>query len=367
MRIWLCIIALVFSIGLAGAAYRTGWFSKTWQEQIVGIPQLEAPDVVDAPVTEQGQLAEAKFSLTNRGKKQLVLTEFHSGCACDGLEVKEGDRYVRLTELRLEPLHSAEVRFVQSARGEIGGEIRNAIYFLTNDPAQPEAKVVVRIPTITGGATILPTHLEMGVLGVGGHYQATVDVYDRSGQNRPVESVSSSLPETIRVRFIPKGDCVNPPTGIDSTAFLGRVAVSAITDRAVDINGVIKVHLLSRPEKPDIVTINGRVAPQVDVAPATIALPLQSENGPVYQSSFICRSPFQAPFALTVAKCPPELVVTIDDRTAKTRHLITISMAGQTRLKDRVSECIYQVKLNAQFEGVSAIITIPVAVRMDSR
>lgn len=271
---------------------------------------------------------------------------------------------MRCATLTIESGRVADMRLVQRVRWEVGHEVKSAVTFRSNDPARPEATVVVRIPTVTGGVSFSPTVVTTGTLQVGGAaFESFVDVLDRGGQERRVDSVTSSHPHLIRVRFQPAAECPHPPTDLDAGKFLGRVVITVSTDRPEAVDGTVRVYLADRLDRPDVVAVRGRVAGLIETAPTAVVLPRHSEAGVLYKSSCVCRSPFGMPFTLSVRDCPPELAVTLAGTDSAAFHPVTISVPTPDRLPTKGGEVTFRITLVARFGEQSHEFTIPVTVR----
>src|SRR5437762_13835775 len=88
--------AIALPLGLAGVAYRHAYPRVLWGEPVASDPSLEMAETIDIGPQEFATIADAQFTVRNRGGSTLILDQFRSGCACNGFERKVGDAFYLL-------------------------------------------------------------------------------------------------------------------------------------------------------------------------------------------------------------------------------------------------------------------------------
>src|SRR5581483_1382420 len=64
-------------------------------------PIIEVPLSVDLGERERGEIAVGRFSIFNRGGKELIIDQIRTSCACSGLERETNGQFARIDSLRL--------------------------------------------------------------------------------------------------------------------------------------------------------------------------------------------------------------------------------------------------------------------------
>ncbi len=339
---------------------RSGLISTFWEDQILRVPRLSAPEFVEVPETEFGELSEAKFVISNNGKSRLQLANFRKGCTCDILGVKEGEKLVELTTLSLAPGEASEVSFIQKMRGEIGKEMNSLIAFETNDPSKPMASITIRVAKITGGLTIIPEFINTGLLQEGQIFESFLDLFGDPSSSNEIEKVVSTLPAIVTARFIPLSKTEYRPMDRVGKQFLGRVAIKLCGKTAANINCSVQVFLKSRPGQPDIVAVNGTIAKMVEAHPEMIVLPQHSEKGPIFQLSCSARSPFRKPFELKISDCPTGFAVDLDSTQPNTIHRIKVTVTDPIVASRLASKGSLKLTFTCIFDGINYDFSIPI-------
>ena len=202
-------ICAVVAFGLVGVFLHFfggrihSFFDSSDDTVAAGAPILECPAIVNVGPVEYGTVIEANFSVANRGGSELVLNEFRSGCTCESIEVKRGDSFVRVGEVRLKPNESALMRLVMSVSERARESMSSPIYFHTNVPDRPEARLVVDVPVILAGLSAVPRSVTFGEVPVGSDSRHLVQLFDARTVRRRISEVRSSDPERVRAKLLP--------------------------------------------------------------------------------------------------------------------------------------------------------------------
>ncbi len=356
-----CMLAVV--TGMLIAAYRSGSLHRLWDVHVLRHPVLDAPSVVELGPQEYGGHAEDRFAVTNRGGGELRLDNFRTACACDGVERKVGDRYVRLTDLTLAAGESAELRLVQQVRGRVGEPLRSAVYFRTNVPSVPEAAVVVSIPRVLGGVTAVPASAHVGAVPVGANVRQVIDLFDAAARPRVVKQVTSSDPSRFAVRLLPPDPATPARDGVHREAPIGWVEVVVDTTRTGPINGDIRLVLDDGQAVPDSIRVSGRVVASIEVMPSALVLPRSSNDGPIYSGICLCRSTAGHPLTLEPETAPPGISVTVTAAAggSPAAQLVTIAARSEPPAEASRPRSLV-VRLTATVDGVRHLLEIPVQV-----
>lgn len=335
-------------------------FRKLWGDFH---PKIEFPEFVEIGEIESGQLIDARFQLKNRGNKDLILKDFRSGCACDGLEYESDSGFVRFASLTVEPGKAVKVRLVQRARGLVGRTSKSFVAFLTNDPEKPEGLIEIRIKNITGGVSFSTNLIDTGPLRVGQKHEVLVEVFDKSGLGRSVQQVGSTIPGQVKVDFTPVSKIANIQPNQPEKELLGRLRISFETKIPGPIQGAAEIYISGQINEPGKILVKGRVAPMVEFAPSNVFLPRNSESGPLYKSNCIFQSPFGAPFALGVRHCPDNIQIAIDNTELATTHQVSISIKQSFLNEYSGIKKNFRIGLVAKVDGNEVDLSIPVTVQ----
>lgn len=94
--------------------------------------------------------------IRNTGKAPLTIDKIRSSCSCSGLEEVVNGKYMLSPSYSIDPGNEKKfvARFLVKTLPEIG--FNHTIYFLTNDPNYPEAKITFSIKQINYGCFAVP-------------------------------------------------------------------------------------------------------------------------------------------------------------------------------------------------------------------
>ncbi len=301
----LIILAMPLFAGLLGSAFFTGRLQAFYKVYIRRDPVLEMPTVLDLGKQERGKVVVARFKVANRGGGDLVLNQVRTTCVCSGLEWEVNGRFVPVDSLRLNPGQETEMAVRVVVRAQIGTEMRNAIFFHTNDPAIPEGGIVVAIPKVTGGINASPTQVLFGDIPVDTEVCQIIEIRDPATPPRAIREVTSTNPDRFTVCFRPArlGEG-SSGTKQSEGVLLGRIEVSPRTQTPGAFRGEVKIFLGDESRSPESILVTGRVVPMVEASPATLVLPRASGEGPLYFATSICRSTGGLPLQLSLQSAP---------------------------------------------------------------
>lgn len=259
-------------------------------------PVLACPSEVTIPAVEQTALAEARFTVANAGGGELVLSGFRTEYVCEGLEREVDGQFFRFRDVRLTPGESAVLRYQRGTNGAVGAAVRSPAWFKSNDPAVPEAVVVVTIEQILGGVTASPASVVLGAVPVGAAQERAVELSDSATPPRRIERVAIGGTGRVSVELVPPDRAALPWP--DGSRRVGRLVVRVAADGPGPIDDTISLFVAGRAT-PDTVRVTGRVEAPVDVSPPELHLPRASSAGPLYAADVLVRCPADA-----VVECP---------------------------------------------------------------
>lgn len=304
-RLVLVVCAVPLFAGLLGSAFLTGQLQSFHKAYIRRDPVLEMPSVLELGNQERGKVVVARFKVANRGGSDLVLDQVRTSCICSGLEREVDGRFAPVDSLQLKPGEETELAVRVAVRAEIGTEMRNGIFFHTNDPAVPEGALVVAIPKVTGGINASPTKVLFGSVPMNTEAHQLIEIRDPISPPRAIRQVLSTNPERFTVRFLPAEPAEGPPaTKHKDGVLLGLVKVTLRTQEPGTISGEIRIFLGDEARSPESIPVTGRVAPMVEASPATLVLPRASGEGPLFFGITVCRSTEGLPLQLTLVEAP---------------------------------------------------------------
>jgi hypothetical protein len=305
MRRRLVVLAGVVALGLGGYLVAGGAARLSPAPAPNPDPVLDCPEVVDVGEHEIHSLAVGRFTVTNRGGAELVLDNVRTSCACSGLEQERGDRFVRVTELRVPPGESVGLVIRRAVGGAVGVSLDSPVYFRTNDPAAPERALRLVVSRVKGGVEATPRSVAFGSVPVGKVVREVVDVTDEWPDARALDRVVSSAPGRVRVRQLPPEPS---PDGTGRGRPLARLEITVDTRSPAAVDDRVEVYVAGR-SFPTVVPVSGKVTAAVEVSPATVLLPRKSDSGPLYEATCLCRSTEGKPLTLRVESAPPDVRV----------------------------------------------------------
>jgi hypothetical protein len=275
-------------------------------------PVLDCPEIIDLGEQEWGQLATARFIITNRGGEELQIDHIQSSCSCAGLEREERDGFTRLTELRLGPGQEAHLALRVSVGGNAGGPARISLQFRTNDPARPLASVEVVIPLVTG-VTTLPRVLAFGNVPTGATAHQVFEILNLSRKERAVERVVSNNPDRFSARLLPPGVDGDGGASSGTESLIGRIEVRLETETPGPVDGAVEIYFSGSEGRTVSVPVMGHVAADVEVTPSTLLLPRVSGGGTLAYGDCLCRSTKGEPLRITLDSAPEGITIQVSD------------------------------------------------------
>lgn len=301
-----CIVGYVLVV--AFPAIRANWF-------LTGIqgPILDAPGEVHLGDREVGETAQSTFRIVNQGNADLILNDIRSSCTCLGIERVVDGKPIRVDSLRLGPKEQIELQVRISVRGQAGKPSVTPIAYRTNDPVRPESVLNVIISKVKGGLLTTPTSVSFGTVPSGSGASQKVIIRDEAVVSRKIVRVLSSRPERFTARLLPlQGNADNASQPFPGKP-IGCIEITLVNLEPGSIDGEIHVYTNERPDIPLAVPVEGRVAPVVEILPSSLVLPRQSDQGPIYFGTFICRSTEGKACDVKLESAPTDLQVTITD------------------------------------------------------
>lgn len=365
-------IDLLFWIGMSllsgavGAALLAGHLRHLWGTYVRGDPVLEMLTSSDLGQCEFGQTVEARFSVANRGRGDLVLDSFRSNCACNAIEWLRNGQSFRLDQIRLAPDEHAELVLRMSVRSRVGEEIQNVVYFRTNDPHYPEASFVARMQ-VAGGITVTPASVLFGSVSIGSESRQVLEVSDNAINPRHIIRVVSSNPNIFPARLLPpvtEAKASKPGKNV----LLGRIEVTLCALEPGHPSGEVLIFVDDEQRPPHSISISGRVAPVVEVSPSICQLPRESNTGPQYFATCVCRSTSGSTLTLTLESAPPHISVKIAPLGSNpSAQLVRIDYdVGGIGSDSPLARNKASVRLRAQVGKDQLVVEIPVKLRTAS-
>lgn len=318
-------------------------------------PVIDCPEEVDAGEHEIYSTATGRFVVMNRGGRELVIDEVRTGCSCTGLERERDGQLFRVDEVRVPPGGTANLAIRRGVHGPVGIDIVTPVFFRTNDPASPERSVRLVIPRVTGGVEPSPRSVVCGAVAVGSEVRRAIDLTDQASPPRPIDRVTSSNPSRVRVRMIPPG-----PPGDTRGKGVARLEVAVDTRAAGAVDERVEVFLAGRPF-PTVVPVTCTIVTPVELSPQTLFLPRQSEGGPLYTATCVCRSTQGKLIIPRVTSCPPDVTVAGDSGNALPVRTLTVTW--DPRRADPANTGPRVVRFNVEAGGVDHEVELKVYCR----
>lgn len=307
---------------------------------LVAVPQCrswlgfaEAPPTIDYPAEldlgdgEVGDLVVSRYTIANRGGRELIIDGIRTNCSCTGMECEQEGKYVRVDALRIKAGDQAELVLRVSVGGvPIGAQMRNVVEFQTNDPAHPRGRIEAVVRRVSGGIFTVPESVIAGTVVVGSEVRRVVEVRDPALHPRRVEEVSSTAPERVRVRLLPDKDQSRDGVQHPEGTVIGYLEVTVAAEKSGPIQGAIIIKLQGETRPPHTVPVVGHVAAPIDLSPALLVLPRMSSGGPIYTATCICRSNNGEPLSVDVSSVPLGLSVELLESASPSVRTIQVTL-----------------------------------------
>lgn len=311
------------------------FFDNNGDTVAAGTPILECPAAVKVGPVEYGVSIEAHFNVANRGGSELVLNGFRSSCTCESIEVRRGGLFVRAGEVRLKPNESAQMRLVMSVTERAHESMSTPIYFRTNVPDRPEARLVVDIPVILAGLTAVPRSVTFGEVPVGSDSRHLVQLFDARGVRRRIPEVRSADPARVRAKLLPPKDGVTGPDEAGRGLLVGTVEVTIDTDSPGPVACNVMAYYPESEASPETIHVVGRVVAPVEVYPPILHLPRSTSDGFVYSGSCLCRNTSaSAGMVLKVTQAPKGVSVKVGESTPGGLWQIRVELSNKYSLSE---------------------------------
>ncbi len=275
----------------------------------ISAPVLRDIGVVELGESETGQVATGELTIVNDGNADLLIDGVRASCSCTGLETRNRDgSFTQLSSLTVPVKGQVPVVVRLAVNGSVGGQGNSRIYFSTNDPMKPEVEVQIQLTRITHGARATPEVIAIGTMPVGKSASYSVEIIDRSPTPRAVQRVAVTNPALVSATLLQVPDHEAPVTGGRIVARL-QVQVDAKTVSQVDER--VDVWLTSeKPMSPVSIRVIGRIAATAELSPATLVFPINTDSGPLYRASVLCRT-HGSPAQLRLVDCPSNITVSL--------------------------------------------------------
>ncbi len=226
---------------------------------VVTGPVMECPGELNLGLQENYQVARGKLVIANRGDEPLHIGEVRTSCTCTGLEQEGTDgQLTKVTTVTIPPGCEKWFTVRQAINGRVGEPVASSLHFQTNDPACLEKRIVIAVPTVTGGVETGPRQVVFGDVRVGRTAATVVDVIDRSAFPRRVAKVISRMPSKVTATLLPPPPkvAVGSPAAELGGTVIARVEVRLNTDEDGPLDAQIEV-LLEGSEKiiPTIIVV----------------------------------------------------------------------------------------------------------------
>jgi hypothetical protein len=337
------------------------WFSRDVASD-VHLGDLEFPHQVDLGESESGETAIGRFTIANRGNRELVIDEIRSSCSCSGLEREINGELVRIASTTLQPGERANMAVRLAVNGRMGTSLRAVITFHTSDPSLPEGAIEVVVPKVQEGIATNPTSVDFGDIVVGNKIQKIIEVWDTVPQPGAIREVVSTNPGILSVRLLDdavtqKRDSVSGSRGV----LIGRLEATLAPDSIGLVNERVEVQLsdLTRPVRK--VQVSARIVPQLTFQPSSLILPRGTGNGPSYEGECLCCNAEDEPFTLSIESVPSGLTASVSETSKPGTKMIRIKWDPSSTTGIQESPKI--VIFTAGVKGKQIGLNIPVYCR----
>jgi hypothetical protein len=288
-------------------------------------PQIDYPRALDFGNHEEGAKVEMPFVIKNNGTEELYIHSIHSSCSCTGIERAVGGDYERISELRLKGGEEAELVMRLTVRGvQPGQSIAYVVDFQTNDPTQPECRMIATVKCTTGRVACHPRAVAFGSVPQNAKLTRFVDVWDVASPTCRIDRVSASNPDRIAVRVLREDEYDEEPEHEHVGMHVGRIEIVVNTATPSVVNSEVTIHLAGHDRERATVAVIGRITSPIEMFPSSIVLPRESTAGPVYSGECLIRSTSGEPVTVSAESVPTGLSVTIAESNTPAERSVRV-------------------------------------------
>lgn len=362
--IWILLPCMAGSIGFGIAS---GFIKRQWAIHVESVPIVEFPARIDLGEHEEGEVVNAYFSITNRGKGELTIDQIRTSCSCLGLEKEVDGKFVRVESLRLKAKEAADLTLRISVRGPAGLSSWNRFWFHTNDVTCPEGMIEVFISRVKGGIKSTPVSIVFGNVCIGEKPRQVVNIFDSAPRSRKLNRVISSNPRRVTLRSLPLDTGSDKHEDSSLGTLLARVEILLSTKESGRIDESLHVYLDDDDQTFHAISVTGQISDIVESMPSTLVLPRSSNQSPLYSGNCLCRAIKGEPLTITIEFVPPNFkVVLIPIEGSPHMRLVRIEYLCPPR-KESLSHLphLSAVRLHAKVGNQNKRFEIPVIVRSE--
>src|SRR5262249_35066230 len=158
-------LALVLVVAVAlSASYAAARFRLL--DRVKNTPILDVTRFIDLGSKDVGTDIEARFQIGNSGRVPLEVRDIKTNCGCRGLYLAGDSGRQEMRALTVQPFDSVELRMPFVVQGAPNTPRDLAVRFSTNDPANPDVELVIRVVP-SSSCFAEPPSLNLANLGVG--------------------------------------------------------------------------------------------------------------------------------------------------------------------------------------------------------
>lgn len=182
----------------------------------VAAPQIAVADIhleeeaFDFGVIKEGENASHKFTINNKGNKELIIEKVRTTCGCTSS---------MLGSKNVPPGGTTEVELIYNSKGRPGG-FSKAAYIHSNDPDEPQKKLTIsgRVEKQLKPAEIsLEESVDVGVIGAGGKKEIELKIANAGDQDLIITEIKEGQLTTT-------GD--SPPTIAGGGSYNLKLSIS---------------------------------------------------------------------------------------------------------------------------------------------
>ncbi|MBX9624429.1 MAG: hypothetical protein K2X82_11525 [Gemmataceae bacterium] len=349
-------LALVVVTATTGA---TAWW-QTRPPKPPTPPTADYPTALDLGPQKRGETTVGTFRVENRGEQTLVLDSFNTSCSCSGVEVHTGGQWHRVERVRIAPADGVDLAVRVAVVATPGTPQTVHVQFATNDPAHPQARVVVTVPCVTADHHTDPAALVFGPVPVGEPVVRQASVYDCGVAGRTITNAFTTNPDRFAVRVLPPDPTAPPSDHPYAGRAIGRVEVTARSDRTGDISGELVVELGGPTPSTCRLPLSGEFVGPVTVLPSVLYLPRVVDGKSAHEGTVRLSARQGGPVTATLEHVPDGLTaeVTASDSGAVVLRVKCpgASTGAETQPPPRRSVIRLKVKATAD----AATVEVPV-------
>ncbi|MFT3878576.1 MAG: DUF1573 domain-containing protein [Gemmatales bacterium] len=324
-------------------------------------PVYCSDSVIELGEIDEGSVRNIKVTISNKGDKELVISDISSNCACSGLEIEGEHGTIRPRTMSIAPHTSINPILRVSINGRPGTVFRNGVQFKTNDPDKESATIEVIVSRITGGLVANPSSVIFDKVVSGDSADNIVEVFDSSLTRRRISHIDVNNGSALTVSLLPTRTGDDEAKDSDRNMLIARLKVSIKATCPMVIDEHIRVYLEGSNKLPFTIKVLGRIIDKVQLYPPVIFIPRYSEGVADYSAKCLCKSMIGSFDTVVLKNIPKGIEASCNSNVNSTECFIAIKCGDDLVKNDGLSK--FTIQVLSRISGIDHEFSIPIVIR----